>query len=163
MTEIMIPLTRGYIAIVDPEDYDELAQFNWYALVAGPHSVYAARDIRRGGKRICEYMHARLTGYPQTDHKNGEGLDNRRSNLRRSTQLQNMRNARSRSGSSSKYLGVCWYKKGGKWMARITIEGRGIHLGYHEIEEDAARAYDKAAYERDPQFCRLNFPKDYRK
>jgi hypothetical protein len=158
----IIPLSRGYITVVDEDDYDDLSQYNWYALVMGPHTVYACRDIRRDGKRVCEYMHSRLTGYPMTDHANGLSLDNRRENLRRTTYVQNNRNARSRVGSSSKYLGVTWYKRGGKWMARIQDGDKRTHLGYHIAEEDAARAYDRAAFARDPQFCRLNFPEEHK-
>ncbi len=157
MRASVIPLTKGYITVVDPEDYEDLSQYNWYALVVGPHTVYACRDLRRDGARVTEYMHTRITGYAMTDHANGISLDNRRGNLRETTYVKNNRNSRSRVGSSSKYLGVSWHKRSGKWMARIQDGDKRTHLGYFDIEEDAARAHDRAAIERDPEFCRLNF------
>lgn len=156
----IIPLTKGYITVVDREDYADLARFNWHVLV-GPHTAYARRDFTRDGRKVTEYMHSRILGEGFVDHENGLGLDNRRANLRPATHAQNMRNTRSRVGSSSRYLGVGWHKARGKWWARIQSGDARKSLGYYDSEEAAARAYDKAAFERDPAFCRLNFPQEY--
>jgi hypothetical protein len=150
-----IPLTQGYVAIVDDRDYEALIQHKWRASPGGC-TVYAVREVKVGGKRTSLLMHK---------HKNGNGLDNRRANLRESTHSQNMRNRRSNRVGTSKYVGVSWYKSTGKWLAQIEIRVNGIRhgkcLGYFNSEEDAARARDKAAFERDPEYCRLNFPEEY--
>jgi hypothetical protein len=91
------------------------------------------------------------------DHINGNGLDNRKSNLRICTHQQNCENSRKRKKSFSKYKGVYWSKNAKKWVAQITIDGKSKHLGYFELEEDAAAAYDKAAVKYFGEFACLNF------
>jgi len=84
-----------------------------------------------------------LPGVAEVDHRNGNGLDNRRANLRDS-EGKNQRNVGSRGGTSL-YKGVSWDKDTGKWRAQIKVDGRKIYLGLHVDELDAARAYDKAS------------------
>lgn len=157
-----IPLTQGYVALVNDEDYEDLARHRWHANVC-PRTVYARRNVPKGSGQTTEYMHERITGYGVTDHENGDGLDNRRENLRPATRVQNNRNSRSHRGSSSEYVGVAWHKVTSKWQAVLRLDGKQKYLGLFPNEEDAARAYDKAAFERDPEFCRLNFPEEYGK
>lgn len=95
------------------------------------------------------------------DHKNGNGLDNRRSNLRFCTNAQNQHNQRkwgSRSGKplSSRYKGVSWHRRG-HWRAKIQAQGKRRYLGQFQSEEAAARAYDRAARELHGEFAVLNF------
>lgn len=78
-----------------------------------------------------------------TDHLNGDGLDNRRENLRHVTNRQNQQNQH--VGRSSKHPGVCWDRRDGKWRAVIHIEGRQKPLGYFTTEQAAAEAYNKIA------------------
>ena len=95
------------------------------------------------------------------DHTNGIGTDNRIENLRCATDKENSRNRRSVKGSSSKYKGVSWNKEKQKWHSLITLNYRGKHLGYYASEEEAARAYDKAAREQFGDYACLNFPDEH--
>ena len=92
------------------------------------------------------------------DHIDHNGLNNRRSNLRLCTTAQNARNVFSYKGSTSKYKGVCWYKEGRKWAAKIKLNNKAYHLGLFEDETEAAIAYDKKARELHGEFGCLNFP-----
>jgi hypothetical protein len=93
------------------------------------------------------------------DHINGNGLDNRRANLRLATYTQNNWNNRQRvERYSSKYRGVSWHKRWGKWSAVISVKGRKKHLGYYRDEKEAAEAFDRAAKKYRGEFAVLNFP-----
>jgi hypothetical protein len=152
-----IPLTQGQYAIVDPEDYEELARHKWYA-VRKDGKFYAVRSRKNGNLKMHRVIIGALEG-EIVDHKNGNGLDNRKANVRFATAQQNGWNKRKqRSNCSSKYKGVSWEKKRNQWRARITFKGRVVHLGRFDTEEDAARACDAKARELFGEFAWLNFP-----
>ena len=90
------------------------------------------------------------------DHANHDTLDNSVENLRASTISQNLMNRRSSKGSISKYLGVCWHKMGGKWVAQIKINRKVTHLGLFTSETEAAKAYNTAAAKHHGEFANLN-------
>ena len=89
------------------------------------------------------------------DHKNRKGLDNQRGNLRFCTRSQNQANAKKRAGSS-RYKGVTWDKHWDKWRAMIGVRSKRFHLGYFDDEDDAGRAYNRAATEYFGEFARPN-------
>jgi len=96
------------------------------------------------------------------DHINHIKDDNRIENLRDVTNSQNHMNRSIQTGRTSQYKGVSWHKRDQKWMAQIKINGKKKYLGYFTIEEDAAKAYDKAALEHFGEYANLNFPiEDY--
>lgn len=93
----------------------------------------------------------------ETDHKDWDGCNNQRHNMRNCTHAQNMQNQKKRRGIySSKFIGVTWHKQKGKWQASIRIEGKLKFLGLFNLETDAALAYNKAAKELHGEFTVLN-------
>ncbi len=101
-----IPLTQGYFAIVDADDYERLSQYKWHVKVSS-YGCYAYRTENR--KRIA--MHREILNAPpgmHCDHINHNGLDNRKANLRLCTPQQNSFNQKPRSNCTSRYKGVCW-------------------------------------------------------
>jgi len=155
-----IPLTQGKLAFVDARDYEQLNRHKWYANNQRGH-WYARRAVTAEGKVRIITMHRILLGASpgiQIDHRNGDGLDNRRANLRVCTNGQNQMNSKKHTGCSSRYKGVVWHKATKKWRAQIGFEGHKQHLGLFTHEEEAARAYDEAAKHCFGSFARLNFP-----
>lgn len=154
-----IPLTRGYEAVVDDADYEAImAAGPWRANVQA-HNVYALREIpRTDGRWSTQYLHRFLTGWTLTDHRDHDGLNNRRENLRPATRTQNNANQRLRRDSSSGFKGVTWHKRADRWEAQIKSGRRKIYLGLFDSIEEAAHAYDVAARELFGEFAHLNFP-----
>ena len=153
-----IKLTKGKVAIVDDEDYEELSRYSWQA--AKSYRVwYAQRSVRVDGRMLTIRMHCQLLKwYKGIDHRNGDGLDNRRKNLRRATQSKNMQNVRKRSGVTSRYLGVSWDRVNSKWVARARVAGKQANLGRFTEEIEAAAAYDRAVRKHHGPGARTNFP-----
>lgn len=148
----------GRIALIDDEDYELIISYNWrirYFQTSGPYADGAPKGAGRGAKRIL--MHILIMGVPGIDHKNHDGLDNRRSNLRLANHVQNAQNQRRHRDGSSQYKGVR-LRSWGTWQARIRVEGRNKTLGSFASEEEAARAYDAAARKAFGEYAFLNFP-----
>lgn len=157
-----IPLSRGYVALVDDEDYARvMAAGPWYANCRDQWT-YGQHNVRQpGGRWRTEALHIFITGLRRVDHINGNGLDNTRANLRYATPAQNAANARQRRDSTSGFKGV--HRNGPRglpWRAQIAKGGKKRHLGLFESAEIAARAYDAAALELFGEFARLNFPQE---
>lgn len=102
-------------------------------------------------------MHWEIMNGKGIDHRDGNGCNNRRSNLRFATKSENGMNQRKRENTSSIYKGVYFHKPSGKWLAHIMINGKSIHLGYFVDEIDAAKAYDAKAIVLFKEFTNLNF------
>src|SRR4030095_8449683 len=117
-----IPLTQGKVAIVDERDNEWLSRFNWHALRSRNH-YYAVRSVRRDNGKIHNIlMHREILNPPsgyETDHVNGDGLDNRRANLRIATHRQNQANSGMSANNTSGVKGCYWDKPTKKWRAQI--------------------------------------------
>ena len=142
-----IPLTQGLQATVSARDYPRLTKYRWHAHKDGhAKTFYALRHYRLpSGKPARRSMHTEILGLLQVDHKNGDGLDNRRSNLRPATGSQNMHNQGLRRNNTSGVKGVTWCPPAAKWMARISVNYTRVYLGLFAKLEDAREAYSKAA------------------
>lgn len=104
------------------------------------------------------YLHALIVGQytGEVDHKDGDGLNCRRTNLRAGTHVQNMGNRLKSVGLSSVFKGVSWSKDRSKWVAQISIAGKRTPLGRFESEVEAAEVYNVAAISVFGEFARLN-------
>lgn len=154
-----IPLTQGFVALVDDEDFARVSAHKWYAVRKG-RGVYARHKFTVLGVHVWCFLHTFiLPDANRVDHKDGDGLNNQRHNLRAATVLQNNRAfKRKPRGSSSKFRGVYWPSGRKKWTAQIEVNYKRYFLGTFEKEEDAARCYDAAAREYFGDFASPNFP-----
>lgn len=159
-----IPLTKGFVAIVDAEDYEWLNQWKWFAdprPSRGDKAVYAIRRKSVNGiaRTIC--MHRLILEEPEgmdVDHIDGDGLNNTRANLRIATHQQNLCNRGMPRSNTSGFKGVCYNNSRRRWQAGIGLNGRNIYIGRFRTPEEAARAYDAKAKEIYGEFAYLNFP-----
>lgn len=150
-----IQLSQGLVAQVDDEDFESLNQHKWYAHKAKSGPYYAIRTVYFDGKSIVLRMHQVVSGQTRPDHSDGNGLNNRRSNLRPATRSQNNANKKS---NGSNYKGVYKPKDWNKYRVQMSVKGKKIYLGGFEDEVEAAKAYDKAAVLYFGEFANLNFP-----
>jgi len=130
----------GSNAVVDDADYERLQGMKWHSRKSG-HTLYAFHNKRFKKDTVAVSMHRFLLGSPlcgEIDHINGNGLDNRRCNLRVVTHKQNMHN---KHHGTSKHVGVSWLSKRKRWYSAIKIHGKNRFLGTFKSEVDAAAAY----------------------
>lgn len=157
-----IPLTQGKIALVDDEDYEYLNQWKWQAY-RSKNTWYAQRSYKINGRKKSVSMHRLLVSAKDdklVDHINGDGLDNRKSNLRICTLTENNHNRRINKDNHSGYKGVYWHARDKRYIAQIKVNGKQIILGRFRDAVDAAKAYDKGAIRHHGSFARLNFPEN---
>ena len=153
----LIPLTQGQNAIVDTEDYERVRHRNWIAQWSWNSLTFYA--TWHSSKEFIS-MHREILGCSQQedcDHRNGNGLDNRKRNLRKCTVAQNAWNRGVDCDSRTGYKGVS-ARRFDLWRARITVNRKVMHLGDFHSPIEAAKAYDAAAREYHGEFACLNFP-----
>lgn len=151
MAEIVTP--KGTILLDDADV--ELVGTGWYAV--DHDSVFYAMRKRNGR---TQYMHRLLMGFPSVsvDHRNRNGLDNRRANLRLATpRQQSVNKSKSRTRRTSRFLGVFLDSETGKWTAELRSDRHPRRIGRFTSEVEAARAYDARAREVYGEFAALNF------
>ena len=158
-----IELNQGQVALVDDEDFDRVNQGPKWSLLRLKHTqtLYAVRNVRVDGKRVKQKLHRFILNLgpddPDVDHRDGNGLNCTRDNLRPATNQQNGCNRRKqRQEASSQFKGVSWHKSTRKWDARIQVNGKNKCLGRFDSELTAARAYNLAAIQLHGEFAHLN-------
>ncbi len=130
-----IPLTKGYLAIVDDDDFDFLNQWKWSATENGT-KTYACRHFVKNNKKSKLYMHRILCDAKLVDHANGDSLDNRKSNLRPADKSKN-------GANTKKWFGVFWNPKNRNWRSRISFKNKMVEVGSFHNRDEARRAYLK--------------------
>jgi hypothetical protein len=162
MKEIL--LTQDKITLVDDEDYEWLNQWKW-CTQKGKYTSYAMRGVWDGQRERQLRMHREILGLSfydgkLVDHKNRNGLDNRRENLRLATTVINAYNCKKRVDNSSGFRGVHWCNTRGKWITQISIGKLRKKCGSFNDPILAAMAYDQAAMKYKGDDAILNFPKE---
>jgi len=156
-----IKLTQGKVALVNDEDYEYLNQYNWCASKGTKGYYYAIRRKKVAGKKRIIYMHRIIMNTPkgiEVDHKDRNGLNNQRLNLRNCTHQQNTFN--SLKINKTGFIGVNIDRRKGrnnKIYSSLSINGNRIYLGSFDTLIDAAIAYDRAALKYHGEFANLNF------
>jgi hypothetical protein len=154
-----IKLTQGKVAFVDDADFEYFNQFRWCATKTKYGSFYAHRRSNSKGQIDYLYLHREIMNakpYEYVDHKDGNGLNCQRANMRICTMWENQGNRVLNRNNSSGFKGVAWKKDREKWRARITKNEKSIHLGYFDHAETAALAYNLAAQKHFGEFAKLN-------
>ena len=157
-----IILTNGQVSPVDKCDYDDFNKFRWVMRQDG----YVYRSVKQDGNVSCILMHRAILRAPlgmEVDHINRIRFDNRRDNLRIVTRQENAKNCSFNRNNKSGFRGVIWDNRVGKWKSNITSDKKRTFLGYFCDPIDAAKAYDRAAFEAGINPELLNFPAELQK
>ena len=166
-----IELTKNKFAVIDDEDFEFISKFNWSYSNGYARAVKYGDERKKDGhlKQIVFKMHRLVINAPygmDVDHKNGDKLDNKKSNLRVCSHSENMNNQKKRTDNTSGYKGVAILKyayKNGKrylrnkpWLSYITNNKKREYLGYFLTAREAAITYNKRAEELHGEFANLN-------
>lgn len=163
---IKIPLNYGKFALIDDEDYNRVSRKTWtYTPSKSGYTGYAqhTKKLPVINHVICLGMHRLVMGLPigddrEVDHRDGNGLNNQKHNLRICTRRQNMMNKRVSKNNMSGYKGVSFTRGKRMWQVRIKTDEVNEYIGSWFCVISAAKAYDEAAIKHFGEFARLNFP-----
>ncbi len=141
LLDVSTPKYANRFAKIDAADRDLVLDGGgrWFAMSCGDDTLY----VRRRHQNKVQVLHRVILDAPKgvlVDHINGDGLDNRRKNIRLATAGDNMRNRRLNSNNRSGVSGVCWAKDSRKWQAQIKVEGHMLYLGQFDELDDAIAA-----------------------
>lgn len=151
----LIPLSQGKFAIVDEDNFDALSEHNWMY----SHGYAKRNFVKENGKKTTIYLHRVILGAEKgqiVDHKNGNPLDNRKTNIRICSQSENLFNKRIQSNNKSGYKGVAWNKEKKKWQAQARFCGKRYSIGYFQTKEEAAKAYNNTIIKISSEFSKPN-------
>ena len=158
-----VKLTHGHTAMVSNKDYGRVSKLTWYAHRCEGRT-YARTNVRCGEKFRQVMLHRFILGITnpkiKVDHKDHNGLNCQRRNLRKANNFQNGQNQRVHKNSASRLKGVWWSKWHKKWRAYIRLRGKSIMLGYSSSKLEAARMYDRAARRLFGKFAFTNFRRE---
>ncbi len=154
-----IPLRGGGVALIDDADLAAVASYSWRRHRNGTKVYAIATGQGAGWGTLLHRLILNVTD-PSilVDHRDGNGLNNVRSNIRMAGRAQNAWNAGAHNDGKSPFVGV-WQRPSGRWAAQIMANGLRYTIGTFDSQEEAAEAYDEKAIEIHGEFARLNFPK----
>jgi len=157
-----IQLNHNKVALVDDEDYERVSRLTWTAFKNPLGKWYAKTGGGRSQRRLHRFILNLTDPSIKVDHKDGDGLNNQKHNLRIATTAQNGWNVGLYRTNSSGFKGVSWRDNRHKnhWLAKIEANHKIFRLGAFATAEEAARAYDTKARELHGEFARLNFPQE---
>lgn len=153
-----IPLSRqkrrnsknaGLVALVDDEDFEWLSQWNWTAVSTHRKNGGYAVRVENGRMILMHRQILEALDGTEVDHVNGQGLDNRRSNLRFATRQQGLANRSVFKSNRSGFKGVHFDPNAGKWKM--------VFSAHFDSAEEAARVYDQLARLVFGKFAKTNF------
>lgn len=151
----MIELTQGKHTIIDDADLDLVTAYKWYAH-KDRNTFYAVTHIGPGKSGKLIRMHRLILGLTdpkvETDHRDGDGLNNRRENLRACTTGENQRNTAKHSDNTSGHKGVSWHNGRKEWRAQIRYNGKTIYLGRFDDPVEASLVYERKAEQLHGEF-----------
>jgi hypothetical protein len=154
-----IKLTKGKVALVDDEDYESLSVNKWAGMFDG-NNWYAYRTSGSRGKRFRIMMHRFILGLTNqkevVDHKDGDGLNNQKVNLRVCHNNQNSMNRRVKFNAKCGYKGVLYKEKHKSYQASINVKGKFIFGGHFKTPIEAAKRYNELAVIHHGEFAKLN-------
>lgn len=156
-----IKLSQVKYALVDDADHERLSEHKW-GCMKSRNTYYAYRAFWDKNKKTTSspiYMHRAILSAPRgkmCDHINGDGLDNRKSNLRLSSNAQNLANSSKNRNNTSGFKGVARSSSGRKWTAQIMVNRKSRFLGSFDEKIKAAKAYDNESKRLYGEFARLN-------
>lgn len=142
-------------AIIDTEDYERVKDYKWHF---NHKTQTVGGSLPNSNSKIYISRLIMNVTDPQTevDHKNHDKLDNRKQNLRICSRSQNQKNQRILKSNTSGYKGVSWCPKSNKWVSKISVNNKTVHLGLFTDKKQAAHAYNRASKKYHGEFGLIN-------